>query len=110
MFKDRDAYNAYQREYQKNRARQWKAYAVEKLGGVCAKCGTTDSLEIDHVDWRSKANKYNNLWSIAKEKSEAELEKCQLLCTDHHKEKTVTDKAEQAAAKRNGTYVKDRTI
>lgn len=57
---------------------------------VCVVCGSDESLELDHIDPSQK--KYNPvaLWGMSKTNPNriAELEKCQVLCETHHKEKT----------------------
>ena len=89
--------------YSKEKAKEYmKIYYLEKkqelfeyLGNKCAKCGSTESLEIDHIDWRTKEFTVSKLWSTKdKNRLFLELEKCQLLCTDCHKTKTREDIAE----------------
>jgi 5-methylcytosine-specific restriction endonuclease McrA len=76
------------REYQ----RKWIAarrseYFEDKS---CAVCGSTDSLELDHKNPEDKALSPAALWSMSRDnpKRIAELAKCQVLCSEHHKEKT----------------------
>lgn len=91
----REEYNAYQRQYQLERYHRRRAEAIELLGGRCVICGTTENLEIDHIDWREKGFNLNRLWSVAIHRFLEELSKCQLLCDSHHKEKTSVDIFEQ---------------
>jgi hypothetical protein len=65
--------------------------AFNFLGNMCAYCGATGNLEIDHRDWREKSFSVAKLWSIKREKFEAELRKCQALCKDCHATKTKLD-------------------
>lgn len=72
------------REYQ----RQWVAkrredYFADKN---CEECGSTERLELDHKDPKQKVT--HRIWSWSRERREAELKKCQILCEGCHKEKT----------------------
>jgi hypothetical protein len=79
-FKDPEKKRAYQREwYAKRRA----SYLEDKS---CAVCGSTDRLEVDHKDPKQKLS--HRVWSWTATRREAELEKCQVLCYEHHLEKT----------------------
>lgn len=77
--------------YMKNRWSTRRAKAVDVLGGVCVNCGATNSLEFDHVDPSTK------IMTIARASARSEsffweeVRKCQLLCTDCHKEKSSVD-------------------
>ncbi len=67
-----------------------RAWAMELLGGKCAKCGGTDRLQFDH---RDPANKTFTISvgiadCFSKARLETELTKCQLLCVDCHRQKT----------------------
>ena len=66
-----------------------KARIIEYLGGVCVVCGTTQELEIDHIDPSLKSfvlngNNLNRTWEFLL----PEIKKCQLLCNAHHIEKS----------------------
>lgn len=68
------------------------ALAKKRLGGQCTKCGAVDRLEFDHIDRQLKSftlTKY--LAGCSKEKFEAEIVKCQLLCVPCHLAKTRVD-------------------
>lgn len=54
---------------------------------VCAKCGSKNNLELDHINPETKIT--HRVWSWAKERREEELNKCQALCKDCHKQKTL---------------------
>lgn len=74
-----------QREYQ----RKWKArrradFFADKC---CVRCGSTERLELDHKDPKLKIS--HNIWSWSKERREAEIAKCQVLCNECHQVKTV---------------------
>ncbi|CPW92832.1 Uncharacterised protein [Mycobacteroides abscessus subsp. bolletii] len=59
---------------------------MDRLGGVCRVCGTSEQLTFDHIDRTTK------LFSISEGirdgysllKLSGELDKCQLLCRPHH--------------------------
>lgn len=85
------------KEYLVERYSKQREEFVNYLGGRCSRCGTTENLEIDHIFWQDKSFAVSALWGSKKlEKVYAELDKCQLLCQEHHKLKTKQDKAEQS--------------
>jgi len=90
-------YNNYMNTYMQRRYAERMALAKKLLGGVCAICETTENLQIDHIDWVYKEVPVNKMWSIAKVRFLAELEKCQLLCAVHHTQKSKADNLEQLA-------------
>lgn len=61
---------------------------VAFLGGRCVKCGTTESLNFDHIDHLTKSFDISQNWGRSWEVLEPELRKCQLLCKLHHLEKS----------------------
>jgi hypothetical protein len=63
---------------------------------VCVKCGSTDRLELDHIDPSTKVA--NSIWSWSLPRRQAEIAKCQVLCYKHHKEKSKADKWAKAVA------------
>ncbi|AEL97827.1 HNH endonuclease [Mycobacterium phage Dandelion] len=71
----------------RSRTREW---AIAELGGACVRCSTTDELQFDHVDAKTK------LFDISvairdcysRDRIAVELTKCQLLCPPHHLDKT----------------------
>src|SRR6185369_5074998 len=75
-------------ERQLNRYRKRRAFAIEYLGGKCVVCGTTEDLEIDHIDKKTKSFQITQKWSVRLETYKRELDKCQLLCHVHHVEKS----------------------
>lgn len=74
------------------RYRERRAYAIEKLGGKCVVCGSTEDLELDHINKAEKSFNITQMWSVSKERYDAELAKCQLLCHTHHVEKSHREK------------------
>lgn len=63
----------------------------EMLGGKCAKCGSTENLQMDHIDHEAKSFTISKRWALKLERLIDELAKCQLLCGKHHKEKTLAE-------------------
>lgn len=77
-----------QREYQ----RKWlaKRRASFFSGKSCVKCGSTENLELDHIDPAAKVRRSDHLiWSWSEPRRLAEIEKCQVLCSDCHLIKTI---------------------
>lgn len=81
------------REYLKQRRTLLKEEAKQKLGGKCVICGTKENLEFDHIDPATKKYTVSNV-SCSLEEWWNEVEKCRLLCKEHHK---VLSDAEMAA-------------
>jgi hypothetical protein len=71
----------FQRDWCTKRRTEWFA------DKVCARCGSPEQLELDHVDPLVKIS--HRIWSWAKVKRDAELAKCQPLCHDCHTIKTA---------------------
>lgn len=63
--------------------------AIEYLGGACTDCNTTEDLQFDHKDAKSKsfdiARNMNRRWEVLKQ----ELDKCALRCSSCHLKKTL---------------------
>lgn len=60
--------------------------------GPCRHCGSTERLEIDHIDPSTKQYKPNTLWKhCSKAIRDMELAKCQVLCHSCHWDKTRKD-------------------
>jgi hypothetical protein len=79
-----------------NRGRQIKQRAVDYLGGKCKKCGYNKSLvalDFNHLDPSKKlknlsAMQRGNSWETIKR----ELDKCELLCANCHREHTANQR------------------
>lgn len=84
-------YGDQKREYDRLRASTARAEFVASRGGICAKCGSSEQIEIDHIDPKTKEYKIATIWSRKKEIREYELAKCQLLCNSCHKEKSARE-------------------
>ena len=73
-----------------------KLKIIDYLGGKCVVCGTTESLEIDHIDPSTKSFVLNgNNLNWAWETLLPEIHKCQLLCRSHHIEKSAKEASER---------------
>lgn len=83
-YKDPRRRREYQRRWRKKRRDDWL-----RENGPCSKCGSWDSLEIDHKDRSKKVD--HKVWSWSKARREEELAKCQVLCEGCHKEKTAAE-------------------
>lgn len=75
------------REYQRDWLSKRRAEGIKLLGGKCVVCGSTEKLEVDHIDAKSKVD--HRIWSWSDERRKKELAKCQLLCQKHHGVKTT---------------------
>lgn len=73
--------------------REWvaKRRAAWFEGKVCAECGASDNLELDHIDPAVKIT--HAIWSWAKERRERELAKCRPVCGGCHKKKSAREHA-----------------
>lgn len=74
-------------EVQRAYRRNWLAERRQRFfeGKVCVQCGSADRLQLDHIDPAEKVS--HKVWSWAKERRDAELAKCQVLCGACHIEK-----------------------
>lgn len=75
-YSDPEMQRAYQREWAASRRREYLA------GRVCVDCGSDGPLEIDHVDPNQKVS--HRIWTWARPRLEAELEKCEPRCVSCH--------------------------
>lgn len=75
---------------------------IELLGGKCTICGSSERLEFDHIDPTKKEYNIAKVWANDA-KVIPELKKCQLLCFEHHLEKT---KREQSLSKQKRAHGK----
>src|ERR1017187_858128 len=75
------------REY----AREWIAKRRKTFfsGKTCIDCGSSENLELDHVDRKLKVS--HKIWSWSKERREIELVKCVVRCHSCHIIKTKVD-------------------
>lgn len=64
----------------------------------CVQCGSHDNLQLDHRDRSNKVS--HKIWSWSKQRRLDEIAKCQVLCTECHKKKTIAE---------NRYYLNDET-
>jgi hypothetical protein len=81
-----EAKRIYQREWVKRRRADWITQ-----NGPCARCGSSDELNVDHIDPTTKLMNPQAVWGLTAHKRLAELAKCQVLCRDCHVAKSKAD-------------------
>jgi 5-methylcytosine-specific restriction endonuclease McrA len=79
-FASRKQNKDYQRDWLRRRR---EAHFKDKL---CAHCGSTENLELDHIDPTQKVS--HKMWGWSEERRNVELDKCQVLCKECHDKKT----------------------
>lgn len=90
-----DKKREYQAVWRNKRRAMWIAQ-----NGPCKSCGSMYKLEIDHIDRDTKDFKASSLWNRRAEVRMRELAKCQVLCYDCHKDKSIK---ESSIAEYHGT-------
>jgi len=82
--KTKELQREYQRKWMAKRRNDWLA------GKSCLVCGSTNNLEVDHIDRTKKKYQISSLWgmNINNPNRVAELAKCQVLCHKCHIDKT----------------------
>ncbi len=81
-YADPEVQAEYQRQWMANRRAEWFA------DKSCSWCGSTQNLELDHVDSASKVS--HRIWSWSRARRDAELAKCQVLCNECHTAKSLS--------------------
>lgn len=76
----------YQAARQKRLRDEWLV-----ANGPCKRCGSSEHMEVDHIDPATKTS--HRIWSWSKERREAELKKCQVLCRACHEKKSAGEKS-----------------
>jgi len=72
-------------EYMRELRRKRAAWAIEHLGGKCVACGSTEKLELDHIERHTKEfMPVRRCGDVSLERFKAEVAKCQLLCNLCH--------------------------
>jgi 5-methylcytosine-specific restriction endonuclease McrA len=103
VHKDKEQYRAYMKEYMLKRYNERREKAIEKLGGKCVKCGSTQHLQFDHINPEDKSFTIAVRSSINEKDFWKEIDKCQLLCLECHQQKTITDMGMKPAKGFHGT-------
>lgn len=101
-YTDPERQKEYQRRWMNERRTAW----IQEQGGKCVQCGSTDRIEIDHVDPSQKAMNPTSLWSLKAQSRQKELDKCQLLCHDCHALKTYVRRVAEHGTRLS--YMRDR--
>ncbi len=85
-------------ERTKRRGQANRVYAIEKLGGVCKDCGfdVPVCLDVHHLDASTKDVAFASMRSWSRERIDAELKGCTLVCKNCH----AIRHEEERAAKR----------
>lgn len=76
------------KEYFRRYYHQRKLDYQKLLESHCNKCGSTEDLQFDHIDPKTKSFTISKLMNYSKEKVLEELRKCQLLCKSCHLHKS----------------------
>lgn len=71
----------------RNRRQSW----IDE-NGPCIDCGSTENLEVDHVNAKTKQYNPAQIWSRRKDVRDAELIKCVVRCNSCHVLKTKNNK------------------
>ena len=79
-------------EYMKERWRKRRVEAELFLGGKCVICGVSEDLEFDHINPATKLYTIAKASSFSEKRFWEEVKKCQLLCKEHHYEKSRINK------------------
>lgn len=79
------------RIYMAERRARIRAELLAVLGGKCSWCESTEDLQFDHKDPRTKLFDIASGLDRPRTQLLAEVRKCQLLCGPHHREKTLGD-------------------
>jgi 5-methylcytosine-specific restriction endonuclease McrA len=79
-------------EWSKQNYDENRQYLINKMGGQCVSCGTTENLEFDHINPLDKSLNITKKLTLKNayqlEEILEELNKCQLLCEQCHSKKT----------------------
>ena len=80
-YRDPEAKRRHQRETYHSRRGAWFS------DKACARCGSVEDLELDHINQDTKVD--HRIWSWSAPRRRAELAKCQALCHRCHKSKSA---------------------
>jgi hypothetical protein len=98
-YKDKNVQRQYARQWIANRRSDWF------FDKTCTKCGSTQNLELDHIDPSVKVS--HRIWSWSDKRRYEELQKCQPLCHDCHEEKTSASKSTDIIHGSRSGYIKE---
>lgn len=80
-----------------------RANFIKKLGGKCVLCKSTEKLEIDHIDAKTKKVNVAKIFNLSEKRIWEEIKKCQILCRKCHMNKSITEKGKRPAKGTHGT-------
>src|SRR5690348_15996035 len=69
--------------------RRRRAEMISYLGGTCVECGTTELLELDHIDREQKSFYVGHACALSWHRPRPELDTCQLRCRQHNVDKSI---------------------
>ena len=93
--------------YRRSYYRKRRSHLIDLLGGKCVICGSTERLEIDHIDPATKEFDISSMVLHTSEKHlTEELQKCQLLCRKCHIQKSKKDLSIMLSGERHPQYKK----
>lgn len=72
-------------KYLKERSERLLAECKDALGNKCLRCGSSNNLQFHHRDPDSKEFEVSKARSVSAERLKTELEKCDLLCAECHR-------------------------
>jgi len=78
--------------YMQERRSLRKKFATWCLGNKCSSCGETEELEFDHIERSTKKMLIANMFAHGLERLIEELQKCQLLCKECHRLKSLNER------------------
>lgn len=92
------------KELQREHGRQWvaKRRAAWFADKHCVLCGSREEIQIDHLDPAQKVE--HRIWSWSKDRREAELAKCRVLCKRCHQERHAVDMRKSPVHGTNAAY------
>lgn len=78
----------YMKEYMRKRRKNRRDKLISLLGGKCVDCGTTESLEFDHLDPKTKRFEIADAKDGPEDLLTEEAKLCALRCSKCHQKKT----------------------
>jgi 5-methylcytosine-specific restriction endonuclease McrA len=89
--KNKNKLNAESRELNTRLRYEKKNFIIESLGSKCCECGTSDCLEIDHINPGLKKDR-RCLYVCSWDRIKSEMDNLQLLCSACHQERSQLQK------------------
>lgn len=90
------------RAWVRKRYAQRRRSAIYLLGGKCARCGSENDLEIDHINPADKTCRFAYATMLKWDTFIAHIEKCQVLYSSCHLEKSKKDISKAMTGENNG--------